>query len=116
MVRDGGIEPVILLSKSDLVGADILGQRLPTSGAFKPAAGCCLQRRNRPRARGYPLSASARQDLLPAGSSGVGKTTLLNRLLERTHLKQKQCGAMDGKGRHTTSRRQLVSLASALLS
>jgi ribosome biogenesis GTPase / thiamine phosphate phosphatase len=43
------------------------------------------------------------------GSSGVGKSTLANRLLGREALKTAGLRA-DGKGRHTTTRRQLVRL------
>jgi len=113
MVRDGGIEPVILLSKSDLVGADILGQRIADVRGIQ--ASC----------RVLPYSAETglglediRCLLQPGktycllGSSGVGKTTLLNRLLGKNAFETKTVRADDGKGRHTTSRRQLVSLAS----
>ena len=44
------------------------------------------------------------------GSSGVGKTTLLNRLMGRDVFKTTTVREDDGKGRHTTSRRQLTVL------
>ena len=43
------------------------------------------------------------------GSSGVGKSTLVNRLLGHEHLATGQ-ERRDGAGRHTTTRRELVSL------
>jgi len=43
------------------------------------------------------------------GSSGVGKSTLVNRLLGHEHLRTGQ-ERRDGAGRHTTTRRELVSL------
>jgi ribosome biogenesis GTPase len=43
------------------------------------------------------------------GSSGVGKSTLANRLLGYEHLRTGQ-ERRDGAGRHTTTRRELVSL------
>jgi ribosome biogenesis GTPase len=43
------------------------------------------------------------------GSSGVGKTTLLNRLLGEELYTVKEIAA-DGRGRHTTTRRELVLL------
>jgi ribosome biogenesis GTPase len=43
------------------------------------------------------------------GSSGVGKSTLANRLLGYNHLRTGQEGR-NGAGRHTTSHRELVSL------
>ena len=41
------------------------------------------------------------------GSSGVGKSTLMNRLLGREILKTSAIREKDGKGRHTTTARQL---------
>lgn len=43
------------------------------------------------------------------GSSGVGKSTLINRLIGDDVLAAKEIGAAD-KGRHTTTRRQLIIL------
>jgi ribosome biogenesis GTPase len=44
------------------------------------------------------------------GSSGVGKTTLINCLLENERFATRQVRQKDGKGRHTTTRRQLIML------
>lgn len=46
------------------------------------------------------------------GSSGVGKTTLLNTLLGDNLFKVREVREKDGRGRHTTVTRQLVSLDS----
>ena len=44
------------------------------------------------------------------GSSGVGKTTLLNFLIGENRFKTETIRKSDGKGRHATSRRQLILL------
>ena len=44
------------------------------------------------------------------GSSGVGKTTLLNRLIGQEKFDTQDVREFDGKGRHTTTRRQLTVL------
>jgi len=44
------------------------------------------------------------------GSSGVGKTTLLNNLLGGPILKTSSVREKDGKGKHTTTNRQLLTL------
>ena len=44
------------------------------------------------------------------GSSGVGKSTLINRLLGRDALPTQGVRGGDGRGRHTTTRRELVFL------
>jgi len=48
------------------------------------------------------------------GSSGVGKSTLVNRLAGRELLATAEIAA-DGRGRHTTTHRELVPLASGAL-
>jgi ribosome biogenesis GTPase len=45
------------------------------------------------------------------GQSGVGETSLLNRLLGREMFRVSEVREKDGKGRHTTVRRQLICLA-----
>ena len=44
------------------------------------------------------------------GSSGVGKTTLLNNLIGEEVFETQTVREKDGKGRHTTARRQLIIL------
>jgi ribosome biogenesis GTPase len=44
------------------------------------------------------------------GSSGVGKSTLANRLADAELLRAREIRADDGKGRHTTTHRELVVL------
>jgi ribosome biogenesis GTPase len=46
------------------------------------------------------------------GSSGVGKSTLLNHLLGRKEVRTAPTRASDDKGRHTTTQRELVQLPS----
>lgn len=44
------------------------------------------------------------------GSSGVGKSTLVNLMMESEVLKTQEIRALDGKGRHTTTHRELMLL------
>ena len=44
------------------------------------------------------------------GSSGVGKSTLVNQLMGTSHMKTKEVRAFDDKGRHTTTHRELCIL------
>lgn len=46
------------------------------------------------------------------GSSGVGKSTLVNALIGETIMKTSSVRADDSKGRHTTTHRQLIELPS----
>ena len=49
------------------------------------------------------------------GSSGAGKTTLINRLLGRDRLPAGPVRESDSRGRHTTSRRELIALPDGAL-
>ncbi|MFC1964189.1 ribosome small subunit-dependent GTPase A, partial [Chloroflexota bacterium] len=111
MVHDGGITPLVLLSKSDLISPEELQQKI---SAVRDA---CID--TEVIAYSVKIGAGLEQ-LQPAlvagktycllGSSGVGKSTLLNRLLGQDAFETNLVRAKDGKGRHTTSRRQLVVL------
>lgn len=111
MIHDGNIEPVILLSKSDLVDDDELRQmteQVRSAGirseiiAFsnENESGLDLVRNLLEPGRTFCL----------LGSSGVGKTTLLNHLSHEAPLATGEVREWDGKGRHTTTRRQMVLL------
>ena len=111
MVREGRVEPVILLSKSDLVDSGELEARMNQIRGSKIGASI-IPFSNQTEAGLQEL----RQALLQAktycllGSSGVGKTTLLNNLLGRQEFDTQPVREKDGKGRHTTARRQLTVL------
>jgi ribosome biogenesis GTPase len=113
MVNESKIEPIIILSKTDLISAGTLSEikeqikRFNKSYPILPISNLTdkglktLQRELKP-AKTYCL----------LGSSGVGKTTLLNKLLGENLLEVNEVREKDHKGKHTTSRRQLIQLAS----
>ncbi len=111
MVNDGHIKPVLLLSKTDLVSQEYLRHiisKIRSTGikygiiAYSSETGLGLSQIRQ------VLESGKTYCLL--GSSGVGKTTLLNHLIGRDAFETNLVRDKDGKGRHTTARRQLVVL------
>ncbi|MDD3763160.1 MAG: ribosome small subunit-dependent GTPase A [Nevskiales bacterium] len=115
MVREGGAEPYILLTKTDLVDPAVLAAQLDEIAAAGITAPI------------LPLSNVTHEGLdrlmhhlLPGktycfvGSSGVGKSTLINQLIGRQRM---ETGAVSGtgEGRHTTVRRELIRLEGGAL-
>ena len=113
MVNESKIQPIVVLSKTDLISDNDLAE---INGHMK---------RFNNKYRFLPISnvtddgiGSLQKELQPGktycllGSSGVGKTTLLNKLIGEKLFEVNEVREKDSKGRHTTSRRQLICLES----
>jgi ribosome biogenesis GTPase len=109
LVYNSGAGPVVVLNKTDL-SADVDTAILQTQDVSP----------------GIPVYAvSAEEDkgieqlvehlghgrtVAFLGSSGVGKSTIINRLLGEDRMEVGEVREADGKGRHTTTHRELVAL------
>ena len=114
MVWGGGAVPVIVVNKSDLsddpdAAGETLRARLPLVDVVVASA---LHERGLDALAPWLRPA---QTVALLGSSGVGKSTLVNRLLGREALTVRALSEADGKGRHTTTARQLVELPGGAL-
>lgn len=111
LAASSGIDPVIVLSKADLLEPGELA--LAIAKAREAAPGVPV----------IPWSAMDGRDAgviggcvepgrtaAVAGSSGAGKSTLINRLLGDDLLATREVRASDSRGRHTTTRRELIAL------
>jgi ribosome biogenesis GTPase len=113
MATESGARPVVLLNKADLAESLDLDLAAIVASVQQLQAGLTV----------LPISAKADEDLdaLPAqlgagqtaaliGSSGVGKSTILNRLLGDERQRTTAVRASDSRGRHTTTTRQLFRM------
>jgi ribosome biogenesis GTPase len=111
MVHDGRIQPIVLLSKSDLADQEgIAGiieeihkimphlQVVPFSNENESCLG---------NVKGI-MQTGLTYCLL--GSSGVGKTTLINNLIGESKYLTKTVSRKESKGRHATTHRQMIKL------
>ena len=107
MAWSSGAAPVVLLTKSDLsadVDADLRAARSVAGGTeviAVSASGAGLARLREVLLEGLVA--------VLVGPSGTGKSTLVNRLSGNETLATGEVRA-DGKGRHTTTRRELIEL------
>lgn len=113
MANESRIQPVIVLSKTDLLSeaarTEILDQLEPFIDKYKvfpvstvTGEGIGLLEQELQAGKTYCL----------LGSSGVGKTTLLNTLVGESLLAVNEVRKKDSKGRHITVRRELICLKS----
>jgi ribosome biogenesis GTPase len=108
MVRNGHVHPVVLLTKIDLVSPEMLQQLIVKIRS----AGIHTDIITLSTVTGEGVN-DLREILQPGktycllGSSGVGKSTLINQLIGR-HILDTKMVSGTGEGRHTTVRRELI--------
>jgi ribosome biogenesis GTPase len=116
MIHESKIRPIVLLSKSDLLSSEQVSSKIGEIKKIMP------QLPVQPFSNKSESSLTGVKGLLNPGltycllgSSGVGKTTLLNNLIGESIFKTKTVREKDRKGRHATTRRQLISLDSGAM-
>lgn len=109
-----GARPVIVVNKADLADdpASLVRQMTGVSPGITVIAVSALTGEGIDRIE--PFLAPG-QTIVLIGSSGVGKSTLINRLLDRPVQETSRIRVHDGKGRHTTTVRQLFVLPGGAL-
>jgi ribosome biogenesis GTPase len=111
LVNEARIRPVMVLNKTDLIPEYELDSRM-------------IELRNRfPSVTIVSTSTVTKKGLDDLrncikkgktycflGSSGVGKSTLINSLLKKDEIKTREMGLITGKGKHTTTTREMYFL------
>lgn len=111
---ESGAQPVVVLNKTDL--CPDVPARVAEAGAVAP--GVPVYAISSLLGEGLEQLVAEivpRETLAVLGSSGVGKSTLINRLLGADVLATAAVRASDGRGRHTTTARRLILLPSGAL-
>lgn len=109
MAWDSMATPVIVLTKSDV--CDDLPQKLSEMAAVSIGVDvihCSCE--NGSGLEDIRTYLGQDRTIAFVGSSGVGKSTLINRLIGRNVLATSEIRPDDAKGRHTTTHRQLLPL------
>jgi ribosome biogenesis GTPase / thiamine phosphate phosphatase len=115
VVWESGARPVVLLNKSDLLSPDEAAALALEVESVAPGVPVHLASALDPA---HPSLAAILAHVAPGetaafiGSSGVGKSTLINALLGEAALPTQPVRADDDRGRHTTTSRQMLFLPS----
>ena len=111
VINRSGARPVVVINKSDLYTAEELQEATAAFEALQP--GVEVHVTSARRRQGL----KALRDLLKPGismafigSSGVGKSALINKLLGGEYQWTGEVNEITGKGRHTTTARELMVL------
>ena len=111
LIWDSGARPVIVLSKADLVSPE--AREAMVSDVERAAAGVpvfALSAITGHGTDGLKEFTGPGSAVAMVGESGVGKSTLVNRILGSDLLDTGPTRAGDGKGRHTTTHREMVPI------
>jgi ribosome biogenesis GTPase / thiamine phosphate phosphatase len=107
LVQQSGADPVMLINKSDL-GNSVGGLGGEIGGLDQDLPVHVISARVRESIHVLERYFTGNRTVALIGSSGVGKSTLTNQLLGRDAQATQKVRDHDGRGRHTTTSRQLL--------
>jgi ribosome biogenesis GTPase / thiamine phosphate phosphatase len=110
IAADGHVEPIVILTKTDLIPSNELDQKIAGISSVTKAKVIALSNITGVGFDEFQQTLSPGKTYCLLGSSGVGKTTLINRLIGQETFHTKTVSDT-GEGTHTTSRRQLIVLS-----
>ena len=111
MARESGARPVVLLTKPDL-SADVAADVAEVVAAAGDVPVHVVSPKLNQGLEHVSMYVTAGRTAALLGSSGVGKSTIINRLAGADVQRTREVREADSKGRHTTTHRELVTLPS----
>jgi ribosome biogenesis GTPase len=106
---DGGAFPVIVLNKED-VSPDAENRRREVETIAPGVPVLVVSALEQVGMQKLQSHMKEGETVALVGSSGVGKSTIINRLLGREAMRTREVRSKDDRGRHTTTHRQLFKL------
>ncbi|MBA3439632.1 MAG: ribosome small subunit-dependent GTPase A [Pyrinomonadaceae bacterium] len=107
MARDSGAETIIVLNKADLCADAAQKTEAVKAIASNVPVVCISAAQNEELSDLLPFTKEG-ETIAFLGSSGVGKSTIINRLLGKEAQKVQEVRASDNRGKHTTTHRELI--------
>jgi ribosome biogenesis GTPase len=109
MAIEGGVKPVVVLNKADLC-ADILGKLATAEHVADEAPVVAVSARTGRAMDSLTQLVRPGETVVFVGTSGVGKSTLINQIYGEEIQATAEVRERDSKGRHTTTWRELIVL------
>jgi ribosome biogenesis GTPase len=111
MINESNITPIIFLSKSDLISPEEVEEKKNQIVNILPDINInAFSNNSLSDVENIKILFNPYKTYCLLGSSGVGKTTLLNNLIHQDLYKTQPIREKDGRGKHTTTRRELIIL------
>ena len=112
LVRSGGAEPVVVLTKSDIAQTESAAAVGVLELAAQDVAIRAVNAKDPESVAALNAWLQPGRTAVLVGSSGAGKSTLTNTLLGVEKMKTSEVRESDSRGRHTTTYRALIPLPS----
>ena len=111
IVQDGGIIPAIILNKIDLISNEALESRIEqVKNRFSDIAFISTSTVSHEGLDALRAYIAKGKTYCFLGSSGVGKSTLINTLIGKDVIKTSQISTQTDRGKHTTTSREIYFL------